>query len=228
MYIKFGQECALLQGVVPQVYCTTLKKLQDEVPSVSFDFVKQIIFEDLGKPVDELYTYFEEKPFAAASLAQVHRAKIGDTEVAVKIQYPMVRHFYRADLYSQSTLMKVLSLFYPELRTNNMEEQIQATINLIESELDFTKEAENAKTAAKNFERRGDVYVPFVYEDYLSKRVLTMEYVHGVKVTDVEKIQKMGFSNRDVATILFEAMGEQLFIHGFLHGDPHGKKISLI
>jgi predicted unusual protein kinase regulating ubiquinone biosynthesis (AarF/ABC1/UbiB family) len=224
VFVKFGQECALLQGMVPQVYCTTLKKLQDEVPSVSFDVVKQVIYEDFGKSVDELFTYFEEKPFAAASLAQVHKAKLGDTEVAVKIQYPMVRHFYRADLYSRSVLIRVLSKFYPELKTENMEEQIKATENLLQEELDFINEAQNAKTAAKNFSHRKDVYVPYVYDKYLSKRVLIMEYIHGVKVTDVEKIKKMGFSNRDVAVILFEAMAEQIFSHGFLHGDPHGKK----
>eukprot|EP01130_Rhizamoeba_saxonica_P002281 TRINITY_DN12119_c0_g1_i1.p1 TRINITY_DN12119_c0_g1~~TRINITY_DN12119_c0_g1_i1.p1 ORF type:complete len:652 (+),score=104.88 TRINITY_DN12119_c0_g1_i1:142-1956(+) len=217
LYIKFGQEVASMQGLIPKVYITTMSILLDHVPSISYNEVNRVFMEDFELEISDVFNDFDPEPIAAASLAQVHRAKLIDgTDVAVKIQYPIVQHYHVGDMFANKMITKVLSVFI-----DGVQEPPQEVTDQLHAEIDFTNESINAIRVRNNFLNHTDVYAPIIYNEFSSSRVLTMEFIEGVNIDNVPKIKEWGFTTKDVANILFNCFAEQIFEHGFLHADPH-------
>lgn len=161
----------------------------------------------------------DEQPIAAASIAQVHRAVLKDQqEVAVKVQYPGLEQQMKFDLATMSFLSKSVSLLFPEYRFEWMISEFTKNIAM---ELDFNQEAMNSERTARNFRNNNLVKVPFVLWEFTTNQVLTMQFCSGGKVDDLDLLKKMGINPITVAKALVEVFAEMIFVHGFLHGDPH-------
>jgi len=219
LLIKTGQFLGTRPDVLPEAYVHTLSKLQDEVPPEPFEKIRPFIEHELGREIDEIFREFDPRPVASASLAQVHRAVLHDGRVcAVKVQYPGIDHIVDIDLANMSFFIGVLNKLDRSMDYRFVAQEMRENIP---KELDFINEGRNAERIAAQFANVEDVIVPEIYWDYTSRRVLTMEYIDGVKVTDYEGMRRMGVDPSDVATILVHAFAEMIVKHGFFHADPH-------
>ena len=240
VYVKAGQLAVSMQAVPPE-YREGLEGLEDRVPSRPFHVINKALIAELGAPADELFAEFEHEATAAASLAQVHRATLrqpsplpststctsgGSTsnnsnsiiKVAVKVQYPGLEAAVAADL---TTMMSIASLAYFFFPNNDWRWLFSELHTKLEQELDFSREASNAQRLARCFVDRKDVTVPHVIDDLSTKRVLTMEWVEGAKITDVAAIKRLGLNPRQVGLTFLDAGAEMLCVHGYVHGDMH-------
>ncbi|KAL8231809.1 hypothetical protein R6Q57_001587 [Mikania cordata] len=217
-YIKAGQFVASVRQV-PKEYSSTLASLQDQAIPCSFEAIREVLISNLGSDLKENFLSIEEQPIAAASIAQVHRALLKDhEEVVLKVQYPGLQDRMRMDIATMSLLAKCVTWFFPEYRFQWMVSEFSKVIAL---ELDFIQEARNSATTAVNFKHSNRIRVPKVFQELTTSQVLTMEYCRGQRVDDLNYIQDMGIDPRKVAKMLMEAFAEMIFVHGFVHGDPH-------
>jgi ubiquinone biosynthesis protein len=220
-FIKFGQILSTRPDLIPVHYLFELEKLQDNVPAFSFKEVEQIISDEFGS-VKEVFAFIEEKPLASASLGQVHLAKLTNSKkVAVKIQRPGIRKLIKVDLeimHHLATLMERhiedLSFFHPI----RIVDEFAATL---EQELDYTLEASSMERVARQFVFDQNIYVPKVYLDKSTSTVLTMEYIQGVKISDIEKIDAMGMDRQLLTIHGADMILTQVFEYGFFHADLH-------
>ncbi|KAG5529796.1 hypothetical protein RHGRI_030245 [Rhododendron griersonianum] len=241
-YVKAGQFVAALRQV-PKEYSSTLSSLQDQAVPCHFKAIKEVLTSSLGPDLLEIFLSFDEHPVAAASIAQVHRAVLKDhQEVAVKVQYPGLEHQFKIDIAAMSFLSKFVALFFPEYRFGWLVSEFAESVAL---ELDFIHEARNAERTARNFKNNTVVRVPHIFWDFTTRRVLTMEFCQGCKlkygggcfrhasstpdyqkflsfqVDDLEFMIEMEIEPIKVAKALVEVFAEMIFVHGFVHGDPH-------
>jgi predicted unusual protein kinase regulating ubiquinone biosynthesis (AarF/ABC1/UbiB family) len=219
LLIKTGQLLGTRPDVLPEAYVEVLSRLHDEVPPESFDSIRRVIERELGRPLEAMFAEFNPEPVASASLAQVHRAVLHDGRVcAVKVQYPGIEHIVDIDLDNLSFFIRVLNRLDKSMDYRFVAEEMRQTIP---KELDFINEGHNAERVARDFSYVEDIVVPKIYWDYSSRRVLTMEYIEGVKITDIETLSRMGIDRSDVAKILVHCFAEMIVRHGFFHADPH-------
>lgn len=219
LLIKTSQFLSSRPDIVPDEYVEVLSKLQDEVPPEPFDAVKREVERELGRPLADIFTDFEERPIASASLAQVHRAVLKDgSVVAVKVLYPGIEHIVEIDL---KNIKRYLNILYRVDKSLDFRFIAEEMGRMIPKELDFINEGRNAEAIAANFEGVQDIVVPRIYWQHTTRRVLVMEFVEGVKITNVEAIRAMGEDPADVAKILVVAFSEMLLKHGLFHADPH-------
>ncbi|XP_076955596.1 uncharacterized protein LOC143630486 [Bidens hawaiensis] len=217
-YIKAAQFVASVRQV-PKEYSSTLASLQDQALPCSFEAIKQVLITNLGSDLKEIFLSVDEQPIAAASIAQVHRAVLKNhQEVVLKIQYPGLKDRMRMDIATMSILTKCVTWLFPEYRFQWMVTEFSKVISL---ELDFLQEARNSVKTAVNFKHSNRVRVPKVFQELTTSQVLTMEYCKGRRVDDLDYIREMGIDPRKVAKVLVEAFAEMIFVHGFVHGDPH-------
>jgi predicted unusual protein kinase regulating ubiquinone biosynthesis (AarF/ABC1/UbiB family) len=194
--------------------------LQDQVPPRPFPLIQKRIEEELGKPIQDVFASFSPEPIAAASLAQVHAATLPDgCRVAVKVQYPDIAALIDLDVRNIAFFVNRLANLEPRYDFRFIVRELQRYIPL---ELDFLHEGRNAELVGRNFAARGDeVRVPRIYWDYSTTRLLVMEFMDGVKVTDVEALRKAGIEPRTVAQMLTDAYLQQMLLDGLFHADPH-------
>ena len=205
--------------MLPDAYVDVLSTLHDEVPPETFEHIRAHVERELGRPLEEMFTEFSETPVASASLAQVHRAVLKDGRVcAVKVQYPGIEHIVDIDLANMSFFIGVLNKLDRSMDYRFVAEEMRKHIPL---ELDFINEGHNNERIAEDFRYVDDIVVPDIYWEYSSRRVLTMEYIDGVKITDAEGMKRMGVDPSDVAKILVFAFAEMIVKNGFFHADPH-------
>ena len=217
--IKAGQFASTRPDLLPSAYTTTLSSLQDRVPPQPYATVREALARELGRPPEEVFSDFDREPVAAASIAQVHRACLGDgREVAVKVQYPGIADLIEADLDALDAIFRAVARLEPDVRLQPIADYLRWTLPL---ELDFRREARSIESLSDALSGREDVVVPGVVEELTTGRLLVMEYVEGVKVTDAEGLKAVGLDPREVAELLNDAYAEQLFTHGVLHADPH-------
>jgi aarF domain-containing kinase len=219
LLIKTAQFLSSRPDVVPDEYIEVLSRLQDEVPPEQFATVRRLVEKELGRPLEDVFERFDEQPIASASLAQVHRAVLRDgSDVAVKVQYPGIEDLVAIDLRNIRIFIAVLNRLERSLDYSFIAEEMARQIP---QELDFIYEGHNAEAIAANFEGVEDVVVPKIYWRQTTRRVLTMEYLEGVKITDTGGMRRLGVDPADVAKILVVAFSEMLLSHGLFHADPH-------
>jgi aarF domain-containing kinase len=219
LLIKLGQIVGSRPDLVPEEYVHVLSRLQDAVPPRPFPVIRRRIERALERPLGDVFSDFDETPIASASLAQVHRARLRDGRtVAVKVQYPGIQAIVENDLRNVRFLLRVLALFERNLDFGPIIEEISHNVPL---ELDFINEGHNAEIIAGNFAGRSDLIVPRTYWEYTTRRVLVMEFMDGVKVTDLAGLERLGVDKQAVSQLVTDAYCEQLFLHGMFHADPH-------
>jgi len=221
-FIKFGQVLSVRPDLIPKNYIKELEKLQDEVPSFSYDIVKKQIKKELGKDVNELFSSFEVKPIASASISQVHKAVLKDgSKVAVKIQRPDAKKIMESDIEIMLYVAKLLEKHMPNIRKFSPTKIIQEFSNWTKKELDFKREAINAKRFARNFSRDNKIKIPKIYDNFTTTRILVMEFIDGIELHNIEEIKRKKINFKPIIEKGFEAILTQVFVHGFFHADPH-------
>lgn len=220
--IKLGQFLSARADVMPEEYLQELAKLQDEVPPFSFNEVRNEIEEEFGRPLEEIFIIFDETPVAAASLAQVHRARIETgEEVAVKVQRPGIRDIADIDLGIFSFLMEGVDRFTRFGRQFDIEGLVSEFARTLGEELDFYREAYYAEQFRENFKGSEIIYIPKVFWDYTRDKVVTLESVVGIKISDYAALEEVGIDRKEVAVEMFKSYLQQVLTDGFFHADPH-------
>jgi ubiquinone biosynthesis protein len=228
-FVKLGQILSIRQDILPADIIEELKKLQDSVQPFPFSEVKALIETEFNDNLEHIYQEFDKEPLAAASISQVHRARLfSGKPVAVKVQRPGIEKIIDLDL----DILKSMAHFmdhhtkYGELYDfSGMVTDFEKTIK---AELDFTKEGENADTFMRNFSRDEGVMVPRVKWIYTTKRILTMEYFEAIKISDLEGLDQAGIDRRKVAERLATSICNQILRDGFFHADPHPGNIQVM
>ena len=220
MYTKIGQYLSTLTHILPVEWTETLAALQDRAPSRPWAEVKRVFEEELGVSPEAVFSEVDEQPIAAASLAQVHRCVLreGGAEVAVKIQYPDLRYVALSDLASLHVFFFIIEKAFPAYGYLWLFPEFEASVK---NELNFLQEARNGRRVAAMFARDERVHVPAVVDRLTARRVLTMEFVRGVKPTDLAGVRALGVEPRELARAVSAFFGAQVHVHGFVHCDPH-------
>jgi predicted unusual protein kinase regulating ubiquinone biosynthesis (AarF/ABC1/UbiB family) len=219
MLIKACQFIATRADVLPDAWVDTLSGLHDHVPPRPFATIRERIERELGRPLNAVFAEFDPHPLASASLAQVHAARLHDgRRCAVKVQYPGIEGVVRADLRNLAVILRVLAWL-----EHNFDFRVlmREAFKYIPMELDFEHEADNCETIARNLAARADIVVPRVYREFSTRRVLVMELIEGIKITDVSALEGAGIDKQAVAQKLMEVFCEQVLRDGFFHADPH-------
>lgn len=221
-FIKLGQMASTRPDLLPEDLIVELRKLQDDVLPLPFEEVRAQVERSLGGTIEEIYAFFDETPLAAASIAQVHRARLltetGEIEVVAKVQRPGIASTIASDLDILHTLAALLERAIPETRVYSPVGLVQQFDQAITAELDFAAEADNAVRFAQNFADHPHVRFPKIYRAVSSKQVVTMEFLDGAKFHAA--IQN-GHSGPAIARLVFGAMIKQIYDDGFFHADPH-------
>ena len=221
-YVKMGQIISSRAEVLPPDWARELNKLQSNVPPFSSDEVRQIIIEELGDAPERIYKEFDPAPFAAASTAQVHHAMLADgTQVVVKVQRPGIRKQMKADIGVMRNLSGVLERRSQYARDIDLPGMIREFGDGIIRELDYGGELYNMKRLARNMEGMPGVTVPTAYPQLSTSKVLTMDFLKGVKINNVEAIDAAGLDRLAIGENILRALIKQLLIDGFFHADPH-------
>jgi predicted unusual protein kinase regulating ubiquinone biosynthesis (AarF/ABC1/UbiB family) len=219
LLIKASQFIATRADILPEEWVATLSVLHDRVPPRSFETIRAQIESELGRPLDSIFNEFDRRPLAAASLAQVHEACTADgRRCAVKVQYPGIEGLVRADLRNLMVTLRILAWLEPNFDFRIIAREL---LKYIPMELDFLNEARNCEILRRNLSARSDVVIPRIYQELTTRRVLTMELLEGVKVTDVEGLTRAGIDKHQVAQKLIEIFTEMILRDGFFHADPH-------
>ncbi len=220
--IKLGQFLSVRVDVLPQVVTTELAGLQDEVPAEQLEDIQAVIQNEFGQPVSQVFAHFASEPEAAASLAQVHRARLltGD-EVVVKVQRPRIEEIVETDLRAIHTATRWLKRYRPVRRRVDLDRLYDEFSRTTRNELDFVAEGHNAEQFAENFAGEPGVRIPNIYAETSTRRVLIMENVASIKIADFDALEAAGISRQQVASRLFDAYLQQLFVHNLVHADPH-------
>ena len=214
--------------MLPKEYIDALVLLQDQVPGFSGEKAVAIIEKELGKPIDKLYDNFSREPLAAASLGQVHVAEMGGKKVAVKIQREGLKELFDKDLKNIKVLAVLLDKFDPKTdgAARDWVTIYDESARLLYQEIDYNLEAGNCQRFKDNFANVPWVKVPQVYQNMTSERVITMEYLPGIKVNDIEKIEAAGIDRELLAERSAQAYLTQICRHGFFHCDPHPGNVA--
>ncbi len=221
-YIKIGQALSTRPDLVPPVYLEEFTQLQDKLPPFPNELAYQFIEEELGARPEEIYTDLTPDPIAAASLGQVYRGKLKSTgeEVAVKVQRPDLRERITIDLYILRRLAAWGQKAVKQVRSDLVGILDELGERIFE-EMDYINEGENAERFFELYGHLKDVYVPKIYWEYTNRRVLTMEWINGLKLTQVKEIADLGIDARYLVEVGVQCSLRQLLEHGFFHADPH-------
>ncbi|MDQ6764849.1 MAG: AarF/ABC1/UbiB kinase family protein [Verrucomicrobiota bacterium] len=227
-FVKLGQLLSTRVELLPQAYIEALTRLQDKVEPFGFDQVEKIVATELGVRISKAFSEFDSTPMAAASLGQVHKARLRNgRQVAVKVQRPEIRERMLEDLDALEEIAEFLDSHTEMGRRYEFGLMLDQFRKSLLRELDYRQEANNLTTLReqlKGFER---IVVPQPIADYSTSRLLTMEYVHGRKVTDLSALGRMEFDGEALAEETFRAYLEQILVNGFFHADPHPGNVFL-
>lgn len=227
-FIKIGQILSTRTDLIPAEWAGELAQLQDQVPPFSFIQVREQIEGELGRSLEDLFLYIDPKPLAAASIGQVHRATLKNGEdVVVKVQRPKVEEEIKTDMEILYDLARLLEKHTDWASLYSLKETALELESILTDELNYLMEGQNLDVFRRNFQSDKRVYIPQVYWDYTTKKVLTLEYVKAIKLTDTEKLEKVGVDVGQVVVVLAEAVFQQILLDGVFHGDPHPGNIMV-
>ncbi len=228
-YIKLGQVLSTRPDLVPIEFITELSKLQDKVPPFPFRSVKKIVEEEMKQPLEAFFDLFDEKPLASASIGQVHRARLkGGDEVAVKIQRPGIQKIIEVDLEIMLHLATLMERHVEEMALHRPVKIVEEFARTLEKEIDYGIEVANTERFALNFLDDPHVYIPKVFRDVSTSRVLTAEFVEGIKVSEIDRLDEAGLSRKLITDRGADALLKQIFDHGFFQADPHPGNIFVL
>ncbi len=227
-FIKVGQLFSTRADLFPAEYVEELAKLQDRVPAFGYELVEKIILHDFGKSIPQLFRSFDPVPLAAASLGQVHRAKLSSGEsVVVKVQRPGLKKLFTIDL---KILKGITHYFQNHPKWGPGRDWLgiyEECCRILYEEIDYLNEGRNADTFRRNFRDYDWVYVPRVFWRYSTPRALTLEYVPGIKISHYEALEAAGLDRKVIAQLGAKAYFHQLLDHGFFHADPHPGNLAV-
>jgi predicted unusual protein kinase regulating ubiquinone biosynthesis (AarF/ABC1/UbiB family) len=226
LLIKMCQVIGTRSDVFPPPYIKTLSKAQDRLPPRPFDMIRAVVEQELEKPLDAVFSEFDERPVAAASLAQVHRARLLDGRlVAVKVQYPDIEHIVKTDLSS----VRRVAWVYQHLDRQPLEllpllDELNRHLAL---ELDFEREVENGDRIREFYKNDPHVRIPRFHYEWCTRRVITMEFVDGIKVTDLEALAASDIDREEIVQGLMTIYTRMILAYGFFQADPHPGNIFI-
>ncbi|MEZ5304608.1 MAG: AarF/ABC1/UbiB kinase family protein [Verrucomicrobiales bacterium] len=229
-FVKLGQILSTRPDLVPFEYADELAKLQDNVPPFAFEKVRERAEEEFGKPLEDVFSLFEEKPLAAASIGQVHRAVLrdGGDAVVVKVQRPDIRRVIEIDLEIMLHFAGLMEKHIEELGMIRPTRVVEEFTRVLGREIDYTTEAGNIERFAAQFLTDPSIYVPKVYTTLTTPSVLVMEFIDGIKPTNIAALVKEGHDLHQLAVRGAELILKQVFVHGFFHADPHPGNIFVM
>jgi ubiquinone biosynthesis protein len=221
-FVKFGQIISSRTMDLPPDWREQLEKLQSNVPPFSYERARQIIMDELHDTPENLFAVFDEEPFAAASIAQAHRATLHDgTQVVVKVQRPNIDVAVKADLNIINDLAKQIQRKQEWAQTMDLYGLVNEFGQSILSEMDYRNEASNINLLAQNMEQFENIHIPRVYSSLTSSKVLTMEFMPGVKIVEVDQIDAAGLDRKVLAQDFVRSIVKQALFDGYFHADPH-------
>jgi len=228
-FVKLGQILSLRPDLIPLEYVKEFEKLQDNVPAFSYELVRKTIESELKKPIDEIFESFEQKPIAAASIAQVHKAKLKSGElVAVKVMRPNIQEIMQKDTEIMLIIAKILEKHDYKFKNYSPIQIVKEFQRWTSKELDFRIEAKNAKIFRHNFEKSKTVYIPKVYEKFSTEKVLVLEFLDAIEFHDIKKVKRKNIKIDKILKNGFEAILTQIYVHGVFHADPHPGNILIL
>jgi ubiquinone biosynthesis protein len=228
-YIKLGQVLSTRPDLVSVEFINEFAKLQDNVPAVDFPEIQQTIEAEFQRPLEILFAEFDSEPLASASIGQVHRARLhGGDEVAVKVARPGIESIVEVDLEIMLHLATLAERHVEELSFQRPVRIVEEFARSIEKEMDYTIEAASMERVAAQFLNDGTIYVPKVFRDYSTRRVLTSEFIDGIKVSKIEDLCNSGYDCPLITARGGDVVLKQIFSFGFFHADPHPGNIFVL
>ena len=228
-YVKLGQILSTRPDLVPVDFISEFAKLQDKVPPFPFNEAKQIVQSELNSTLEEVFDSFDEKPFASASIGQVYRARLQDgEEVAVKVQRPGIKKVIEVDLEIMLHLATLMERHIEETVLQRPVKIVEEFARTIEKEIDYTIEATSMQRVAMQFLDDPNIYIPKVFRDKSTERILTAEFIDGIKVSEIDRIDDAGLDRNIITVRGTELSLKQVFNYGFFHADPHPGNIFVL
>lgn len=226
VYVKLGQIMSSRSDLLPPEWITELTKLQDKVAPFPYEQVRQVIIDELGAPPEELYNHFDPTPVASASIGQVHRACLPDGQaVVVKVQRPDIKPQIQADveiIRKIAGLIQTHTTWGREFGVVDITEEFTSTLV---DEINYVNEGHNADILRHNLASQSCVHIPAIYWEWVTSRVLTMEYVRGVKISNLEALDQAEVDRAALADVFIRSMFQQSLADGFFHADPHAGNV---
>ncbi|KAI8336398.1 ABC1 family-domain-containing protein [Choanephora cucurbitarum] len=229
VYVKLGQHISVMQYLLPDEWCLTMRVLQDQCVPTPPEAIEALFMSDMGLPVESIFEEFDWTPLGVASLAQVHRAKLAhqpdseddDCWVAVKLQHPYLDEYCQLDMDTVSFLFEIIKRVFPDFGFDWFAEEMRESIP---KELDFVHETQNARRVRDNFaedvdQHRTSLVIPKVI--WAKRRIMCMEFINGSRVDDLDYMKQHQIDPREVSNELTRVFSEMIFLHGFVHCDPH-------
>ncbi|NOR50318.1 MAG: phosphotransferase [Desulfuromonadales bacterium] len=228
-FIKLGQLLSTRPDVLGKEYIQEFSKLQDRVPAVSLDEIKSQIQLELGRPVEELFAEFSKQPIAAASIAQVHRGKLNSGEsVVFKVRRPGIVKIVETDIDVLMGLAYLIEQHIPTVALYDPVGLVKEFRRNILREMNFTREGRTVDRFAANFAESPTVYIPKIFWDYTGDIVLTMEYVPGIKISELDKLTAQGYDLKEIARRGADSFLKQVLDYGLFHADPHPGNLFIL
>ena len=223
LMIKLGQFLSSRADLLPEKALAVLASLQDEVPAEPFSHVVSVIETELGQPVEHIFSTLERKATAAASLGQVHKGVLASTgeEVAVKVQRQNIDQLVRMDLSSLKFVILVITRFLDTGNFIDLKGVYREFERTVYEEIDYITEAANCQRFQEMFKHDPTIYIPRVYEEYSSRRLLVLEWIDGIKINDYARLEAEGIDRLEIANRTVQSYFHQFFEEGFFHADPH-------
>jgi ubiquinone biosynthesis protein len=221
-FVKLGQMLSTRPDVLPPGYITELAKLQDNVPPVPWNEIHEVIQTELGAPPEKIFGEIDPKPLAAASLAQVHSAKLMTRQkVVIKVQRPNILPTIQTDLEIIHDIAHYAEQHTPLGRVYNLVDIVDDFADTLHNELNYQSEGHNADRIRENFAQEHCLHIPAVYWEYTTRRVLVMEYIEGIKITNIAALDEVGYERKKIANNAARMIVKEILEDGFFHADPH-------
>ena len=226
-YVKFGQMLSYRNDILPEEMISELQKLQDKVEIQEVDIRKKLA-EELNIIPEEYFQSIEEEPMASASIGQVFRAVLKNGEkVVLKVRRDNIDNVVETDLVIMKDMAKFLEKYDVNAKNMNLLYIVESFENMLKKELSLTNERKNMERFENNFKGNEHIHVPVVYKELSNNRILCMEFIEGIKITDKEKLEEAGFNPKEIASLGLELYIKQVMKYGFFHADPHPGNIFL-